>query len=293
MMDVRNSVIVKAPQALSKPPYNQSILKLNGLSVIESCTHTQGAKGSMFLEDHLLLFVLEGIYKVRFGNQEYTVRKNEMLLLQKSIVVEYEKSGDPDAEYKLDYMIFFLAEDVLREFLKMADYKPVYPALLVPVSVHQVNDRLVSYLHSLNPYFKELEKINDGLVKLKLLELLFDVADADEQFLLQFLQLKRKERRDIAEVVEENYMNPVSISDLAYLSGRSLSAFKREFQAMYNTSPLQWIRNRRLDKAEELLTHSNLSVTDICFTIGFENVAHFSKVFKNRFGYPPSALKKA
>lgn len=88
-------------------------------------------------------------------------------------------------------------------------------------------------------------------------------------------------------------MNPVSISDLAYLSGRSLSAFKREFQVTYNTSPLQWIRNRRLDKAEELLTHSNLSVTDICFTIGFENVAHFSKVFKERFGYPPSALKKA
>lgn len=292
-MPVRDRVMVKAPQALSKPPYNQGVLKLKGLSVIESCTHTQGTKGTLFLEDHLLLFVLEGMYTVRFGNQEYTVRKNEMILLQKSIVVEYEKSGDPDSQYLLDYMMFFLKDEVLREFVKQADYKSSYPAHLAPVCVHPINERLISYLESLKPYFNETEKISDGLVKLKLLELLFDVADANHQFLLQFLQLKHKTRKDIAEVIEDNYMNPVSISDLAYLSGRSLSSFKREFQAMYNTSPLQWIRNRRLDKAEELLTHSNLSVTDICFTTGFENVAHFSKVFKERFGYPPSALKKA
>ncbi|MBD0380936.1 helix-turn-helix transcriptional regulator [Paenibacillus sp. WST5] len=291
-MSVRNSAIVKAPQDLSEPPYNQGILKLKGLSVIESCTHTQSTKGTMFLEDHLLLFVLEGMYTVRFGNQEYTVHKNEMILLQKSIVVEYEKSGDPDSTYLLDYMMFFLKEDVLGEFIKLVEFKSSYPALLVPVCVHSVNDRLVSYLESLKPYFKESDKINDGLVKLKLLELLFDVVDADNRFMFQFLQLKHKTRKGIAEVIEENFMNPVSISDLAFLSGRSLSSFKREFQAMYNTSPLQWLRNRRLDKAEELLTHSNLSVTDICFTIGFENVAHFSKVFKKRFGYPPSALKR-
>jgi AraC-like DNA-binding protein len=190
-------------------------------------------------------------------------------------------------------MMFFLKEDVLLEFMRLADYKSSYPVLLVPVYVHSVNDRLVGYLESLKSYFNDSEKINDGLVKLKLLELLFNAVDADNRFLLQFLQLKRKTRKGIAEVIEENFMNPVSISDLAYLSGRSLSAFKREFQATYNTSPLQWIRNRRLDKAEELLTYSNLSVTDICFTIGFENVAHFSKVFKERFGYPPSTLKKA
>ncbi len=292
-MSVRNGAVVKAPQALSKPPYSQGIIKMKGLSVIESCTHTLGTKGTMFLEDHLLLFVLNGMYSVRFGTQEYTVRKNEMILLQKSIVVEYEKSGDPDSEYTLDYMMFFLKEEVIREFLKLADYQSVYPAQLIPACVHTVNDRLIRYLESLKPYFKEADKISDGLVKLKLLELLFDVADADERFLPQFLQLKRKARKEITEVMEENFMNPVSISDLAYLSGRSLSSFKREFQAMYNTTPLQWMRNRRLDKAEELLRHSTLSVTDICFTIGFENVAHFSKVFKERFGCPPSALKRA
>lgn len=291
-MLIRSSKVVKVPLELTTAPYHQSILKMNGLSVIESCTHTQNNTGSMFLEDHLLLFVIKGKYTVRYGNQSYTVKKNEMVLLQKSIAVEYEKSGEKDEEYLLDYMMFFLREDLINEFVKMADLKPSYPAALVAVSVKSVNDRFISYIESLKPYFQQPDEISSGLIKIKLLELLFDVADTDENFYFQFLQLKRKERKSITEVIEENIFNPVSLNDLAYLSGRSLSAFKREFKEIYNTSPLHYIRNRRLDKAKELLTHTSLSVTDVCFSTGFENASHFSKVFKERFGISPSLHKK-
>lgn len=291
-MLIRSSKVVKVPLELTTVPYHQSILKMNGLSVIESCTHTQNNTGSMFLEDHLLLFVLKGMYTVRYGNQSYTVKKNEMVLLQKSITVEFEKSGEKDEEYLLDYMMFFLKEDLINEFVKMADLKPSYPAALDAVSVKSVNDRLISYIESLKPYFTQPDEISSGLIKIKLLELLFDVADTDENFYFQFLQLKRKERKSITEVIEENIFNPVSLNDLAYLSGRSSSTFKREFKEIYNTSPLHYIRNRRLDKAKELLTHTSFSVTDVCFSTGFENVSHFSKVFKERFGISPSLLKK-
>ncbi|MNB67293.1 Exoenzyme S synthesis regulatory protein ExsA [compost metagenome] len=291
-MLLQSERVAKVPHDLAREPYNQGILKLKGLSVVESCTFTQGSKGTMFLEDHLLLFVLEGSYTVRFGSQEYIVRKNEMVLLQKSIMIEYEKSGEAASGYVLDYMMFFLKEELLTEFIKMATLESNYPAALVPVSVKAVNERLINYIHSLKPYFKEADNIQDGLIKVKLLELLFDVADADEQFLYQFLQLKRTNRKSITEVVEENITNPVSLNDLAYLSGRSLSAFKRDFQAIYNTSPLRWIRNRRLDLAQEMLLHTSLSVTDVCFSSGFENVAHFSKVFKERFGMAPSTCKQ-
>ncbi|MBW7452650.1 AraC family transcriptional regulator [Paenibacillus sepulcri] len=290
-MALRTRKVSKVPQDLTKAPYYQAALSMNDLTVIETCTHTEGKKGTMLLEDHLLLFVLDGKYTVRFGDQEFTVRKNEMVLLQKSIVVEFEKSGEEESNYLLNYMMFFLKEELITEFIKMADLQNAYPAAIVPISISAVNDRLVSYIESLKPYFKEPEQVEDGLVKVKLLELLFDVANANEKFLFQFFMLKRKERKNITEVIEENITNPVSLNDLAYLSGRSLSSFKRDFQAIYNTSPLQWIRNRRLDMAKELLTHSSLSVTDACFSTGFENAAHFSKVFKERFGYSPSSLK--
>ncbi len=280
--------VVKAPKDLA----SITMLKLKGLSVIGACIYSGVKTGTMYLQDHVLLFVLEGTYIVRFGKKEYKVRKNEMVLLQKAIVIEYEKFGESDSEYALDYTMFFLKDELLNEFLNMSNIKYSYPSVFIPVTVHSATERLQSYIVSLKAYFKESKEVGDELVKLKLFELLFNIVDADEKLLYQFLQLKRKEPSSIVKVIEENLMNPVSLNDLAYLSGRSLSTFKREFQAIYNEPTFQWIRNRRLEKAKELLMNSGLSVTDVCFATGFENVAHFSKSFKKKYGVPPSEVKQ-
>ncbi|NEW04904.1 helix-turn-helix transcriptional regulator [Paenibacillus sp. SYP-B3998] len=283
---------VKVPQGLEITSNNQSTLKVQGFTVVESCTRTRGKQGSMFLDDHLLLFVLEGIYKIHFGNQTYIVRKNEMVLLQRAIVIHYEKSGEPNKDYSLEYMMFFLKDELLKEFIKMSNIKFTQPSELVPVLIHPVNVRLQKYIESIKPYFNESEKIEDSLVRIKLLELLFDIASEKESMMQQLLQLKQQVRSNLSMIIEENIMNPVSIKDLAYLSGRSLSSFKRDFQSIYNMPPSKWIQQRRLEKAKELLTYTAMSVTDVCFTTGFENATHFSKVFKDYFGCPPSSLKQ-
>lgn len=287
-----NNRVIKVPHGLTVAPHNQRILKVGGFSVIESCVFTEGKTGSLFLEDHLLLFVLCGTYTVRYGNQEYIVRKNEMVFLQKAIVVEYQKSGESNDDNLLDYMMFFLKDELLTEFIKMADIKNTRPEKSVAVSVKPIGDCLLRYIESLRPHFNSPDKVNETLIKLKLLELLFDLANEDQHIMQQLLQLKQQVRSNIAAVVEENIMNPVSLHDLAYLSGRSVSSFKRDFQAIYNTSPSQWIREKRLLKAKELLTNSCMSVTDICFATGFESVAHFSRTFKDHFGVPPSLYKQ-
>ncbi|TYP73372.1 helix-turn-helix domain-containing protein [Paenibacillus methanolicus] len=293
-MAAPSSKLKKIPGTLEKTAsHQQKILRLNGLAAIESCTRTEGASGTLFLEDHMLLFVLEGVYTVRFGTEVHTVRKHHMVLIHKSVAIQYEKSGEPNSDYTLNYMMFFLKDDVIREFIQLADAPSDSAADgTATISVHPIDDRLFSYLESLQPYFHEPERVKDGLVKVKLLELLFGIAERNAGFRFELSQAKRQARRSIADVVETNLANPVSVDDLAYLSGRSLSAFKRDFKAIYNTSPLQWIRNARLDRAKDLLAHSSLSVTEACFRTGFENVSHFSKAFKLKFGFPPSALKQ-
>ncbi len=291
-MTMRSSKMVKAPHELVKSPHKKGSLKLEGMSVIEFCFYTQGIKGAFFLQDHLLLIVKSGVYTVRFGDQAYTMRSNEMMLIHKSIGVEYEKTGEPDSDYILDYMMFFLNEKIVDEFLTFAGLKPIYLVNdVVPITIFPINDRIGSYIESLKPYFNNPDEVIEGLVRVKLMELLFHIADSNERFLHQMVQPVSKDRGSIAKVMEENFLNPVSLNDLAYLSGRSVATFKRDFQAVYNTTPLKWVRNRRLDKAKELLANTAFSVTDICFSTGFENIAHFSKVFKDRFGLPPSAFR--
>jgi AraC-like DNA-binding protein len=278
---------VKMPQSQS----SVDMLKMKGLSVMGACAYSEIKTGRIYLQDHVLLVVLEGVYIVKYGEQEYKVRKNEMVLLHKGIVIDYEKYGEEDSSHILDYMMFFLKDELLHEFMKISSLPASEPVSPAPTAVHSVNERLLSYVASLKPYFAEPDAIQEELVKLKMLELLFDILDADKGLLNQMLQLRQQRPTSIVEVMEKNLLNPVSLQDLAYLSGRSLSTFKREFRKIYNEPAFQWIRNRRLEKAKELLTHSGISITDVCYATGFENVSHFSKVWKKKYGVPPSAMR--
>lgn len=89
-----------------------------------------------------------------------------------------------------------------------------------------------------------------------------------------------------------NVATGASLTDLAYLAGRSLSSFKREFQTIYHVAPAQWLREQRLGRARILLQNTGASITQVCYTLGFESVAHFSRLFKRHFGLSPSALKR-
>ncbi|WP_410511190.1 tautomerase family protein [Paenibacillus sp. BR2-3] len=178
----------KAPQELVNAPDKTGSLQQNGLSVVTFCLHTQGRKGTYFLKDHLLLFVKSGIYTVRFRDREYTVRSNEMVFLHRSILIEYEKSGEASSEYMLDYMMFFLNEKLLEEFVKFAGLKSIYPVNdVVPISIIPVNELIRTYFESLQPYFDVPSHVSEGLIKVKLMELLFHLTNSNERFLYQLL----------------------------------------------------------------------------------------------------------
>jgi AraC family transcriptional regulator, exoenzyme S synthesis regulatory protein ExsA len=286
-----NDKIYRVPREIRTDLKDHNVLRLKGLYVIGAYTQTQKVSGTLFLEDHLLLFVQEGKFSVSHGENIYIVNKNEMVLLNKAIVIQYQKFGDAEKDNLMSYKMFFLSDEILREFSKTADIRLTELKTPVPVSVRLVNERLAKYLESLDPYFHD-EKVDKNLIKIKLMELLYDLTAMDTDLMYQLLQLKQLARSDIPKIVDENILNPVSVSDLAYLSGRSLSSFKREFQSIYNMSPHQWIRERRLDRAKELLMNTSISVTDICFMTGFENTTHFSRIFKERYGCAPITYKR-
>lgn len=264
------------------PEFERKILKFRNFTVFESCTNVYDSvkSGAMFLEDLLLLIVLDGFYTVRHNGQTHTVKKNEMVLLRKSISVEYDKSGD--------FMLFFLKSDFLKEFIdSLKGYEKPKDNLL-PVSVIPADKRLLGFIESIKPYMNESRPVDENLIRLKMFELLYDIGNINKTLLQQLLQLNRHVRQNIEYVMENNYMNPVTLEDLAYLSGRSLSGFKRDFNALYHIPPSQWIRERRLTRAKKLLESTSMTVTDVCFAAGFENISHFSRLFKEHYGHPPS-----
>ena len=83
-------------------------------------------------------------------------------------------------------------------------------------------------------------------------------------------------------------MNDISMEEMANYTGRSLSTFKRDFRKCSTLSPREWLIQRRLEAARELIRKGGCKVSEICFEVGFKNLSHFSKAYKATYGIPPT-----
>lgn len=267
-------------------------LKINGYNAIQSFSAAEVGVGSLLVKDNVLLVVLHGCLRIRYGTTAYTIAKDHMALLRKDILIEFSEASQPGRPDTIDYMMIYIREDILKEFVKLTRLSVPPPAQPTAVTMDSLDIRLLKVIDSLESYFSEAGSIDEYLTRIKLLELLFNLLQAESIVLPQLMDLRTHFRADITSTVEEHVMSAMSLSQLAELSGRSLSSFKRDFFAIYNMPPSTWVRLRRLEKARELFLNTTMTVTDVCYTLGFENLAHFSRVFKSHFGYPPSKARK-
>ena len=93
--------------------------------------------------------------------------------------------------------------------------------------------------------------------------------------------------------VRENLTSQFGEADLAAISGQSTSLFSRTFRRHTGLSLMQYVRRLRINLACQLLmTDNSLSVTDICYQVGFNNISNFNRQFLAEKGMPPSRFRK-
>ena len=90
--------------------------------------------------------------------------------------------------------------------------------------------------------------------------------------------------------MESNVYSNLRLEEIAFLCNMSLSTFKRHFTSEYNEAPGKWLKDKRLQKAKELLQEGQLKASDIYLEIGYNNLSNFSIAFKNKFGISPKDI---
>jgi len=99
--------------------------------------------------------------------------------------------------------------------------------------------------------------------------------------------IRNHEMRTMLSYIQQNYMEPLSISSLMKCANISRSECFRCFKFFTCKNPVEYINEYRLSKAARLLCETNLAVTEICFSVGFTNTSYFGKMFKMRYGFSP------
>jgi len=100
--------------------------------------------------------------------------------------------------------------------------------------------------------------------------------------------LETLERLDRArDFIDHCYDHPLSLEQISEKACFSRYHFLRLFREAFNKTPHQYLVERRIEKAKELLGDDELRVTDVCFEVGFQSLGSFSTLFHRNVGYPP------
>jgi len=87
--------------------------------------------------------------------------------------------------------------------------------------------------------------------------------------------------------IDECYDLPLDLDEISKQACLSRYHFLRLFRDAFATTPHQYLIHRRIEKAKELLRSQRLSVTDVCFEVGFQSLGSFSSLFRRCVGDAP------
>ena len=112
-------------------------------------------------------------------------------------------------------------------------------------------------------------------------------SSADSQRLRDLARLRRVRDR-----IDREYAQPLDVEALARGAHMSAGHLSREFRLAYGESPYSYVMTRRIERAMALLRRGDLSVTEVCFTVGCQSLGTFSNRFTELVGIPPSAYRR-
>lgn len=101
------------------------------------------------------------------------------------------------------------------------------------------------------------------------------------------------EKLELARKIIVNHMdNPLSINELAKEVGLNTNKLKKGFKCLYNKTIFGYLRDKKMEKAKELLLNEEKTIAQIASEIGYANPSQFSATFKKKYGINPKELQK-
>ncbi len=240
-----------------------------------------------FIDEHYLIYVVKGIVVLYDGSKYLELRSGQSCIARKNRLGRYYKMRE---DGQLEKVILSLDEAFLKRFQNKhkttttTNFNSIETC--IPVSK---NILLSAYIESLQPYYSH-GQISEPFSEIKREELLLILLQAQPELAGLFFDFGIPAKLNLEEFMSRNYTFNVSIERFAFLTGRSLSAFKRDFKQIFRGTPSRWLVLKRLQEAHFLIEQKARKPSDIYLELGFESLSHFSFAFKKQFGLTPTEV---
>jgi AraC-like DNA-binding protein len=154
-------------------------------------------------------------------------------------------------------------------------------------------DIISRFIDSLDFYFSNPTLVNNDLIELKIKELILLLVQTKNitSILELVADLYSAKSVHLKNIIELHLYSNLSIEELAKLSNLSISSFKRQFKKEFNDSPNNYIITKKIEKAKELLSITDIPISEIAYEIGFNDPLYFTRLFKNKTGTSPTSYR--
>lgn len=243
--------------------------------------------GDILQTTHCLELILTGSLRVHFPGQYQDLHKND---------IQFRRRGNYQLEPSKDYsgILFFIGDEFIVDFIKEID--PLIEGQTLsdmPPFVFKNSDFIQNNMDHALRKIMSYETFSPCIVKLTALQILFQIMskESSRNFAAYLKYLITDRKIDLPYFMETNFTQNMSLEEMAKLTGRSISTFKKEFGSLFDVPPQKWLVNRRLEHAHYLLKKTKEPVSAIAYQIGFENISHFSRAYRLKYGATPTEAR--
>lgn len=241
--------------------------------------------GEQFVKEHGISIIVSGEMEAYDGYTKHLYQKGDVVIYRKNTLIRFVKYSFGEEAFEAISVI--LDENMLKGF---AEQYKISSEINPKESLFKLNpDELISsYFTGLESWFGN--KISAELAEIKKKEIVHLLLRHNKAFKNMLFHFGMPGKINLEAFMNTSFRFNVPLSQLAFLTGRSLASFKRDFEKVFQLSPSRWLQQKRLEEAHYLLEHKKMKTKDVYLEVGFETLSHFSYAFKNRFGVSPSNL---
>ncbi len=244
-----------------------------------------------------LIYIKKGTGQITVDFREYHVTGNTIMLILPGQLHSIEQFKDETMEYEniIFHPSMFLpkkADICSTDFIvPLLDGKITVPTIFTPV--YPYYEDVAAPIDACDEISKTKPQGYELFIKSQLY-LFFFILDNR----CRNLTYPKRSRQSLEKIkivlkyIENNYMNRITIEEIAEVSDFSESHFMRYFKETMGTSFIDYLKDYRLTMASRLLLTSDSAILAIASEVGFDNLSYFNRAFKQKYGMTPSAFRK-
>lgn len=230
--------------------------------------------------DYQIILVMRGTFTINHLDEYLTLESNEMIIIPPNVKNEYRYN--PGSYTMFIHFSGYEAQRLIRcyNFNYFTKYK-----LSDSKSITQYAEKIIAEMQA-----KKIGFINSCTSYLiQIITQIRREIDAENAKSSNTLTIKLNR---IAEDMQLNYAEKKKISAYAELCNMSLYGFIHTFTEKFGISPYQYLLNIRISKASFLLSQTDISISEISHSVGYEDQFYFSRLFKKHTGKSPTQFRK-